>query len=409
MSPHYITRFGISAGIAAVMLFFVLGNTGKPSQTSHHLVDVRRGDLIVRSIYQGKIEARNQVTVMSKFKGFATVVELAKEGAQIRAGDQLARFDSAELERELLKLEKEYALAESELESQSNAIIPLELGELRMDLQKFKEMVAAEKQFLQDSISLAAEDVVSGMEVEQQKAKVAQLEAEMLGIEERLLLTQKYLHPSMRQRAKAKLHSARQSLELAREQLQNTTIYAPAGGLLVYKPLHIGGEYRSLRIGDSLHANQPFMVIPDLEDLILRCMVPENELSRVRAGQKVLMFPQAFPEVRLEGVVEQVGVIAESVPGQPKWQKYFSLTISIDDEDHRLRPGMSALAHVISEHSENVLLVPRRAVSWVDGRPHVDVKDPLYVTSREITLGAANETDYEVLAGLSVDEAVILK
>lgn len=186
-------------------------------------------------------------------------------------------------------------------------------------------------------------------------------------------------------------------------------IYAPAGGLLVYKPLHIGGEYRSLRIGDSLHANQPFMVIPDLEDLILRCMVPENELSRVKPGQKVLMFPQAFPDARLDGIVEQVGVIAESVPDQPKWQKYFSLAVSIDGEDDRLRPGMSALAHVISHYSENVLLVPRRAVTWLDGRAYVDVKDPLSVTSREVTLGAANETDYEVLAGLSIGEAVVLK
>ena len=170
---------------------------------------------------------------MSKFKGFATVVELAKEGTQIRTGDQLARFDSAELERELLNLEKEYALAESEIESQINAIIPLELCELRMDHQKLSEAVAAEKQFLKDSISLAAEDVVSTMEVEQQKAKVAQLQSELLASEERLQLTKQYLHPSMRQRANAALHSAQQSLELARAQLQNTTVYAPAGGLLV--------------------------------------------------------------------------------------------------------------------------------------------------------------------------------
>ena len=191
--------------------------------------------------------------------------------------------------------------------------------------------------------------------------------------------------------------------------MRNTTVYAPAGGLLVYKSLHIGGEYRSLRIGDALHANQPFMVIPDMEDLVLSCMVPESELSKVRPGQKVKMFPQAFPDIRLEGIVEVVGAIAESAPGQPEWQKYFSVLISVDNEDQRLRPGMSATAHVISQHRKDVLLIPRRAVSWRDGNAYTDVQDALNVSSREITLGAANETDFEVLAGRDVDDAVVLQ
>lgn len=407
---HWSIKAGLSAGIAAVSLMLILGNTGDPvTQTGLHLATVQNDDLIVRSIYSGKIEARNQVTLMSRFKGFATVVELAKEGSQVRTGDLVARFDSADLERELLTLEKEYKLAKSERDSQFNAIIPLELEELRMDLQKVREAAAAEKQYLKDSISLASENVVSMMEVEQQKAKVAQLEAEYLAIKNRLTLTEKYLHPAKKQRANARLHSAKQALELAQNQLQNTSIFAPAGGMLVYKPLHIGGEYRTLRIGDSIHANQPFMVIPDLEDLVLRAMIPESELSRVNPGQQVILFPQAFPDLQLEGIVEQVGVIAETAPGQPKWQKYFSLTIAIDDKDERLRPGMSAIAHVISAHRKNALLVPRRAIAWRDGRAVADVKSALQITTKEVSLGAASESHYEVLAGLSQGDRVIIK
>jgi len=402
-------RIGISAGIAAVSLFFILGNTGDPTQTQYQLAKIEQNTLLVRSIYSGKIEARNQVTVMSKFKGFATVVELAKEGSQIRTGDLVARFDSADLERELLKLEKEYALAESERESQLNAIIPLEVEELKMDLQKISEAAAAEKQYLKDSMALAQENVISMLEVEQQKAKVAQLDTEYRAVKNRLALTKKYLHPSMRQRANAQLHSARQALDLVRTQLENTSIYAPAGGLLVYKPLHISGEYRTLRIGDSLHANQPFMVIPDLEDLVLQAMIPESELSQVNAGQKVIVYPQAFPDLRLAGIVEQVGVIAESAPGQPKWQKYFSLTIALDDKDDRLRPGMSAVAHVISAQREEALLIPRRAITWNEDAAYTEVKTALQISSRKLSLGVANETHYEVLAGLSAGETVILK
>jgi len=406
---HIGTRIGLVAGIATVGLLVMLGNTSKTEHRIAATERVKRGDIQIRSVYQGKIEARNQVTVASKFKGFATVVSLTKEGAQVRAGDLLARFDSADLERELLKLEEEYALTQAERESLINAIIPLELGELELELHKFSEAVAAEKQYLKDSVELAAENIVSALEVDQQRAKVAQLEAERERIEERLELNKQYLHPSRLQRADAKLHAARQALELARAQLRNTTVLAPAGGLLVYKPLHIGGEYRALRVGDSLHANQPFMVIPDMEDLVLRGMIPESELARVKPGQSVFMAPQAFPDVQLTGMVEAVGAIAESAPGQPRWQKYFSVLISIDNEDDRLRPGMSATAHIISNERNNVILVPRRAVSWREGQAYTDLQDALSTHERAVELGVADDTHYEVLSGLNAGDTVILR
>jgi HlyD family secretion protein len=402
-------QVGLVVGLVLITLFFTLGTTSDPAHTLADTRQVTRGDLLVRSVYQGKIEARNQVTVASRFKGFATVVALTKEGAQVRAGDELARFDSADLERELLKLEEEYALALAERESLVNAVIPLEVGELEMELQKFSEAVTAERQYLRDSIELAAENIVSTMEVDQQRAKVAQLDAERDRVEERLALNRQYLHPSRLQRADAKLHAARAALELAREQLANTTVHAPAGGLLVYKPLHIGGEYRTLRVGDALHANQPFMVIPDMEDLVLRGRIPESELARVKPGQKVVMFPQAFPDVQLQGIVEAVGAIAESAPGQPEWQKFFSVMISIDNEDARLRPGMSATAHVISAQRDDVLRVPRRAVTWRDGQAFTQLKQALNVQERPVTLGVADDTHYEVLSGLDLHDTVILQ
>ena len=406
---HIGNRIGLAAGVATMGLLFILGTTSEPDHRIAATGQVTRGDLLVRSVYQGKIEARNQVTVASRFKGFATVVALTKEGAQVRAGDVLARFDAADLERELLKLEEEYALTKAERESLINAVIPLEIGELEMELQKFSEAVDAERQYLRDSVELAAENIVSTLEVDQQRAKVAQLEAERERIAQRLQLNRQYLHPSRLQRADAKLHAAKQALELAREQLANTTVLAPAGGLLVYKPLHIGGEYRTLRVGDALHANQPFMLIPDMEDLVLRGMIPESELARVKPGQPVLMFPQAFPDVRLSGIVEAVGAIAESAPGQPKWQKYFSVRISIDNADERLRPGMSATAHVASEQRSDALLVPRRAIHWRDGRAYADLQNALNIEEREVELGVADDLHYEVLTGLAAGDTVVLR
>lgn len=394
---------------AALSLTFTMGSTKQPVEHSEPTTTIRRGAIIEQTVYRGRVEARQEVTVVSKFKGFATVTALTPEGSQVRRGDILARFDASELEREILKLEEDFALANSELDSLLNAIIPMELGELEMDMRKFSDAVAAEKQFLSDSKALALENIVSSMEVEQQRAKVAQLEDEFAGIHQKMNLTKNYLHPARVMRAEARLAAAKQALELAQTQLENTTVIAPAGGLLVYKPLHLAGEYRTLRVGDTLHANQPFMVIPNMDDLVLRTLVPESELSRIRAGQSAAMIPSAFPDLQMRGVVDQVGAIAESMPGKPAWQRYFSVQISIDGRDPRLRPGMSVIAHVVAQQRSDALLVPRRAVTWRSDTAFVRVGEAAQFHEREVTLGAANDTDYEIIAGLAEGERVALQ
>lgn len=406
---HRIFGAVLTGAAALLALTFTMGSTREPDAPASHTREVRRGPIAEQTVHRGRIEARREVTIVSQFKGFATVTGLAPEGSTVRRGDVIARFDASELERELLKLEEDFALAQSELDSLQNATIPMELGELAMDMRKFTDAVAAEQQFLADSQALADENIVSPMEVEQQRAKVAQLEAEQAGIAQKLELTRNYLHPARVQRAEARLAAARQALELARDQLQNTTVTAPAGGMLVYKPLHVGGEYRTLRVGDTLHANQPFMVIPDMDDLVLRALIPESELSRVRPGQPAVMAPSAFPGLQLRGVVDQVGAIAETVPGKPAWQRYFSLQISIDDRDERLRPGMSVIAHVLTRQREDALLVPRRAVTWRGATAFVRVGSAALPEEREVALGVANDTDYEVIAGLDAGDVVALQ
>ena len=46
--------------------------------------------------------------------------------------------------------------------------------------------------------------------------------------------------------------------------------------MVVYRPLHLGVDYRTVRVGDSIYFNQPFMAIPDMRDVVVECSVPES-------------------------------------------------------------------------------------------------------------------------------------
>ncbi|MDH3380710.1 MAG: efflux RND transporter periplasmic adaptor subunit, partial [Gammaproteobacteria bacterium] len=333
-----VMTFGILLTAGAL---FVVSMSPVETASDPRLDEVSRGDLVIRSVYDGRLESRNVVTVMSKFQGLATIVELVAEGNNVLQGDALVRFDSAELEREMFKLEKEYALADSDLESLVNAKHPLAIWEIEGKRSELEDTLRIEQQYLRDSLELAKDNLVSVQEIEQQKMKVERLRAEYETASMRLQLTNDYLHPAERERAETKRHSAEQALKLARSQLRNTTIRAPSAGVVVYKPLHIGGEYRTVRVGDGIYANQPFMVIPDMADLVAESMVPESELSRVATGSAVVVNVPAYPDVTLSGRVQSVSSIAQSLPGRPAWQKFFRVLIGLADGDPRIRPGMS--------------------------------------------------------------------
>jgi len=321
----------------------------------------------------------------------------------------LVRFDSTKLEWDLVKLEKERALDKSELESLVSATLPMELQEIEHDLVESRGLLEAERQYLNDSITLSKENLISRQEVDKQRMKVKGLESKADQIAQRLHLTKTHLHPAKLERARAKLNSDELSLEIARKQLESSIVRAPADGIVVYKPLSVGGEFRTVRVGDTVFPNQPFMVLPDMQDLVVHCDVPESELARVEPGAKALVRALAYPDKTYNGQVTSISSVAQTLPGYPAWQKFFHVTIGLESADARIRPGMSVTAHVLSFYRKDATLIPRRAVSWEGNRAVSRVLVGGDYQPREISVGAANDMYYEVLAGVALGDKVALQ
>jgi RND family efflux transporter MFP subunit len=241
----------------------------------------------------------------------------------------------------------------------------------------------------------------------QQQAKVDQLKARVEGYRQQKRLTEKFLHPAERARARATLEAAEQELGLAREQLEACVMRAPASGMVAYHPLHIGTEYRTVRVGDTIFKNQPLITIPDMTDIVVDCQVPEAELSRVAPGAQVTVVPVAYPDLRLVGVVQTVSSVAQRMPDHPAWQKFFRVVIALEESESRLRSGMSVYAQVLSHHREDAVLVPRTAITWNGDQPTCRLRGLSGSELRTLELGKANTTHYEVLAGLEPGDRVL--
>ena len=365
--------------------------------------------MAVWSTYLGTLEPKHPAMVFSRFRGNPPLVELVSEGKKVTKGEVLARLDSTTVERDILKQEKDYAVAQSDLIGFQDAKAPLEVKELSIKLADTRANLASEQNYLHAVLGLARDGLVSEQELARQKEKVAGLKTQAEEAALRLRLTREYLHPAEVKRLLAKLAAAKNELQLAREQLRQSVIRAPSDGVVIYTPVHVGLELRAVRVGDALPANVTFMTLHDSADMVIHCEVPEGELSRVEAGQETSVQMLAYPTVRLRAKIEAISPMAQAAPGRPLWQKTFRVVIRIVDPDPRLRPGMSVVAHVLSYSNAQALAIPRSAVAWENGKALVTVLDGGAYRRREVAVGHADDQSYEVLGGLQPGSEVVVR
>jgi multidrug efflux pump subunit AcrA (membrane-fusion protein) len=83
--------------------------------------------------------------------------------------------------------------------------------------------------------------------------------------------------------------------------------------------------------------------------------------------------------------------------------------ISVDDIDPLIRPGMSVTTYVVSHYKKTAVLIPRRAVSWDQGKALARIVNGHTNSTRQLTLGPANDTYYEVLNGVEPGEEVLIQ
>ena len=127
-------------------------------------------------------------------------------------------------------------------------------------------------------------------------------------------------------------------------QLEKFTLRAPVAGLVTA---------RSVEEGEMANPGASLFAIANLDQVNLTLYIPEGQIARVRAGQKVRVQVDSFPGRDFGGVVTYLSNQAEFTPRAVQTQEerartVFAIKVAIDNPGHELKPGMPADA-VIQE------------------------------------------------------------
>lgn len=164
--------------------------------------------------------------------------------------------------------------------------------------------------------------------------------------------------------AQAQAHEAEKAAAAVKAQLAKQTLSAPRAGL-ISKKLVEEGELASP--GTTL------LELSDIETVDLTVYIPETQIGRVKIGQPARVIPDAYPDQFFEGFVSFIAHEAEFTPRNVQTQEeranlVFAVKITLNNADHRLRPGMPADAEILLTSAGRAAAAPS-PVAEVEAEP----------------------------------------
>jgi HlyD family secretion protein len=162
--------------------------------------------------------------------------------------------------------------------------------------------------------------------------------------------------------AKDGVRQAQAALRLAKDDLAKTTLNAPINGTISRLEKEVG----EVVLGSQL-TRDIIMTVADLSTMEVVVEVDENDVVDISLGDSAEIEVDAIPKEKFIGKVSKIGTSALIKGlGTVEASTNFEVTILVEDDVARLRPGMSATADIIVEEHEDTLSLPIQCVTMRD-------------------------------------------
>lgn len=359
------------------------GKEGRPDPTKAparavQIAKVKEMQIERTIVALGSISAYEQATLSAKVSGRLESLSV-DIGKQVRKGDPLARIEPRDYQL------KEQQAAAALSQTRAAVGLPLEGEDDQIDMQKISTVMEAKAVLDEKRANLERLKELS----KQQIIAASQLDTAQ---SEFLVAANRYQDAQETiQQKQALLRQRRVELEIARQQLTDTTIAAPFDG---------GIQERKADPGEYLTIGSPLLTLVRLDPLRLRVEVSERDAMKVKAGQVV--------RFTLEGDGQTfTGAVARLSPALDESTRMLRVEADIANEG-RLRPGHFARAEVVTDSRAMVLAIPTNAISIFAGLEKAFTMKEGKAVERRITVGQRIQGWMEVIAGLNPGEEVIL-
>jgi RND family efflux transporter MFP subunit len=326
---------------------------------------------------QGSLSADEVSTIAAKVSG--RIVEVNCDlGDVVSAGQTLIKIDDTEYALRVVQAEAQLA--------QVRAAIGLKSGDPVSKLDPMRSPPVRETRALLDE---AKQNVVRLQSLFAQRAIVAtDLEAAQSAEQVADARFNSSLNSVREKMALVEVQAAQ--LELAKQQLLDTTITAPLDGVILN---------RLVAVGTYVPAGEPLIGLAKTNILRFRAAVPERFAQQLRTGQRVKITVSG--EER-ESKVERIS------PALDPLSRSLVFEALIPNADNVLRSGLFAQAEVVLDEQATAFAIPSSALVRFAGIDKVWRVADGQVKEAVLQIGREMNDMHEVYAGLAAGDQILI-
>jgi len=316
------------------------------SPTEVETVRVQRREVVEVYVATGRIEAPRTSDLGVEVAG--TVRHIAvEEGAEIDRGDRLVALRPRNAELAVQKAEARVETLRSELQEIRRGATDANIRAAESKVTQFAAQLAQAEREQRDTKALFENDVVSERELEQARTAAKEARARLENAEARLERLRERPLPEQVRAARSRLEQGRVDLERARNDLAETIIRAPFGGLI----LAIETDE-----GERVTPNQTVARMADMTSAEVYAEVDEDYFGRLAAGQPATLLFPSMPGEAFSATVRRVG--PEVAPDRG----VIGVHLAPDSLPDNAFPGLTVDANIEVARLDQALAAPTDAV-----------------------------------------------
>jgi RND family efflux transporter MFP subunit len=431
---HKITSLILLLAIGAGVYFGYTQLLTKTSEeVSYTTATVKKGDILSLVSSSGQVGDANQINLMSEVSGEITEIAV-KEGQEVKSGDLIAQIDDETLENEIYQASLAVQTAQNSLDKliepasdadilkAENAVTSAENSLTKLKLTQDQEMETAkdDRDEAQDNLDdLSKDDLEYDTKKETYKSQIQDAKQK--------IETYKITHPMDLAETEAKVTEAKQALEdvkagtnedeieaqelnVAEKQSQlndlisqrsDYTVTAPKDGTVAIINYEEGEKITG---GGSVTSTTALAVlISQTKNAVVS--INEVDVPSVSVGLKANLTFDALPDLEMTGTVSEVdliGTVENNVV-------YNNVTVAFDTQDERIKNGMTVNVDIITQSKKDILIIASSAIKTQGDSNYVQILNNKQVETVKVEIGISDDTNTEILSGLSAGDEVILK
>jgi multidrug resistance efflux pump len=267
-------------------------------------------------------------------------------GSPVGAGDLLVQIERTDYLARVRAAEQAEAQGEADL-----AGLEVDEAAWREQLELAEEQAAIERRELSQALRALEQGAASVSEIDQRTKALRALESQASSMRQQLGRV-----PSRRAALRASLDRLRAETEVARRNLERTSVASPIGGVL---------ERVEVDRGEVVGAGAPVARVVDVSRVEVPVRVGASALGSVRIGDRATLRPDGPSGASWSGVVGRIS------PEVDPATRSVTVFVEVEQDPSSLRsgeasglllPGRFVVAEIEGATEAGLLLVPRRAV-----------------------------------------------